>query len=391
MKPDIKAIRAACPGVDERLLSEHLSRLNERYFNSFSEKDICRHLIGLSKLSSQNPVEVLIDAKRDGTLECTVLAFDYPSEFSLITGILAGMGFSIVSGDVFTYERAVDKRSRSTYRKRLTGRHIEVDPIKRRRIIDYFSGVVETPLSFKTWADELRKNMILIISLLEKGDEESVNRAKHRVNEMVVKRLAQMHKGSLPVLYPVQIDIDNVSGSYTRLKVISEDTPGFLYALSNALSLHDILIEHVRIRTIYGRIEDQIDLVDFKGRIIKDSDTLNQVKLSVLLTKQFTYFLGKASDPYAALSRFENLVKELLQKPKQGQWIDFLANPHTLQDLARLLGASDFLWEDFIRLQYESLLPMFQPYVEERQFSEPIATLPERLNEAMKGADTLEE
>ena len=27
-------------------------------------------------------------------------------------------------------------------------------------------------------------------------------------------------------------------------------------------------------------------------------------------------------------------------------------------DLARLLGASDFLWEDFIRLQYESLLPM---------------------------------
>ena len=63
-----------------------------------------RHVAALGRLSPLHPVEILLDPRRDETLDCTVLAFDYPSEFSLITGILAGMGFSIVSGEVFTDE-----------------------------------------------------------------------------------------------------------------------------------------------------------------------------------------------------------------------------------------------------------------------------------------------
>ena len=74
----------------------------------------------------------------------------------------------------------------------------------------------------------------------------------------------------------------------------------------------------------------------------------------MLLTKQFTYFLGGAPDPYAALRRFEHLV-ESVHCRSEGRWLELLSNPRVLQDLARLLGASDFLWEDFIRLQYEAL------------------------------------
>jgi glutamate-ammonia-ligase adenylyltransferase len=112
-----------------------------------------------------------------------------------------------------------------------------------------------------------------------------------------------------------------------------------------------------KIRTIRGRIEDTVDLVDHRGEKIEDPELLNQLKLSVLLTKQFTYFLGEAPDPFSALSRFEQLAGEILSKPEQGHWLELLANPRALQDLARLLGASDFLWEDFIRLQYETLIP----------------------------------
>ncbi|MFH1351776.1 MAG: glutamate-ammonia-ligase adenylyltransferase [Pseudomonadota bacterium] len=391
MKPDIEAIRDACAGVDKRLLEQHFSRLSDRYFNSFSEKDICRHLTGLSKLSAGHPEEVILEAKRDGSVECTVLAFDYPSEFSLITGILAGMGFSIISGDVFTYERVEEEKYSSGYLKRQGGLTLAHDLIGRRRIIDHFSGVTETPLPFKTWAAEVRKNMGVIMGLLEMGGQESIAEAERRVNEMVVKRLAQIHTIPPPVLYPVQIEIDNESRLYTRLNVVSEDTPCFLYALSNALSLQNILIEHVRIRTIHGRIEDQIDLVDFQGRSIEDPDTLYQVKLSVLLTKQFTYFLGKAPDPYTALARFGTLVKDILQRHRKGQWIDLLTNPRTLQDLARLLGASDFLWEDFIRLQYETLLPMFRQQMEGRLLSRPFETMAQRLNKAMRDTETFDE
>ena len=200
-----------------------------------------------------------------------------------------------------------------------------------------------------------------------------------------------MQFASGPALYPVQMEIDNETSAWTRLKIISEDTPFFLYALSNALSLHNALIEHVRIRTIRGRVEDQIDLVDLEGRPITDPEILNRVKLSVLLTKQFTYFLGSAPAPYDALSRFEHLVEDILCLPGQGKWMDLMTDPRTLQDLARLLGASDFLWEDFIRGQYETLLPMLGPEVVKGNLGQRMENLRDRMAEALEGASSTEE
>jgi len=370
--------------AEEKLRADHITRLGERYSRIFSEKDVDRHLAALGCLSPPHPVEILLDPRRDGTLDCTVLAFDYPSEFSLITGILAGMGFSTVSGEVFTDEgipQTVAKRKRRD----------KEDLGKRRRIIDHFSGVVDTPLPFETWSEELRSRMEAAIRLLEKGDEPSITEAKQQVNELVVRRLAPLQQGSYPVPFPVEIQIDEHAGAFTRLRVISEDTPAFLYALSNALSLHEVSIEHVRIRTIHGRVEDEIDLVDLRGRKIDNPELLNRVKFSILLTKQFTYFLGAAPDPFTALSRFEQIVRDVVQKKKEKEWLDLLTQPHLLKDLARLLGASDFLWEDFIRLQYETLLPMLSPYVRTRALEETTDTLPERMRNALKDAQTLEE
>jgi glutamate-ammonia-ligase adenylyltransferase len=391
MKPSFEEYRRACPEAEEALLSEHISRLSDHYFSAFSKKDLYRHLAGLARLSPQNPVEVLVDARRDGSVDCTVLAFDHPSEFSIITGTLAGMGFEIISGDVFTYQRTTESPRKVSARRRRPRQRIPQDPVKRRRIIDYFCGLRETSQPFRAWAAALQANMTEIITLLERADLESMDRAKQRVNEMVVKRLAQLQKASAPVLYPVQIDIDRQAPTATRLRIVSQDTPAFLYALSNALSLQEVSIEHVRIRTIRRRIEDQIDLVDSRGHPIEDSRLLDQIKFSVLLTKQFTYFLGRTPDPFTALSRFEHLVKDILRMPSRGEWIDLLANPHTLRDLARLLGTSDFLWEDFIRLQYETLLPMLAPQVEGHRLSEPIETLPDRLTRALKDAASYEE
>jgi len=391
MKPSIEAFKAACPEVDERLLHEHLSRLSERYFRSFDERELCRHLKGLSRISHQHPVEVLLDAKRDGSVDCTILAFDYPYLFSLITGVLAGIGFSIISGDVFTYRPFIEKALPHRHQRGAFHRLKRRDPIKRRRIIDHFSGVVKTSLPLKTWAEELRNRMEEIITLLERGDSESVTEAKHRVNEMVVKQLAHLKIDLHSFLYPVDIEVDNKSGHFTRLKVVSEDTPAFLYSLANALSFHDISIEHVRIRTIGTRILDEIDIVDGRGNKIEDPDILNRVKLSVLLTKQFTYFLGKAPNPYTALWRFEHLIRDVMRLSEREKWLELFSNPRALQDLAQLLGTSDFLWEDFIRVQYKTLLPILKPLLERRRLSEPVSSLSQRLRNVIKGATTIDE
>ena len=389
MKPTYDEYKKACPGVDERLLSEHVARLGERYFKGFSRKTLYDHLKGLSGLSLKHPLELRVEGKRDGSVDCTILAFDYPYEFSMITGVLAGMGFNILSGDVFTYERVEERPSKEAYRKRIEGRFHGPELFKRRRIIDHFSGILETPLSLKAWIQEATERMTAIASLLEADDPEALKEAKGRVSEWVVERLARFHRDGRPTLSPVQIEIDDKDGARNRLKVVSEDTPAFLYALSNALSLQDIFVEQVRIRTIHGRIEDRIDFVDAKGRAIEDPGTINRVKLSLLLTKQFTYFLGNAPDPLAALSRFEQMLKDILRLPDQGEWLSLLTDPDTMKDLARLLGASDFLWEDFIRLQYETLLPMLAPHVRGRLFSEPLETLEQRLDQALEGAASL--
>ena len=99
MKPDQEEFRTALPEVDERFLSEHLSRLSDRYFKSFTKSDIQQHVTKLYGLSPRKPVEFLAKERRDGSTDCTVLAFDYPHEFSMITGILAGMGFNVSSGE----------------------------------------------------------------------------------------------------------------------------------------------------------------------------------------------------------------------------------------------------------------------------------------------------
>jgi glutamate-ammonia-ligase adenylyltransferase len=400
MKPTLRELKTACPDVSETIISEHLKRLGDRYFDSFSKRDLCRHLTGLSHLTTQRPVEVLTEVRRDGSLDCTVLAFDYASEFSIITGLLAGMGFSIISGDVFTYDPVAEKPSnRSTQRlstgaghpkRRARGRAPE-DLLNRRRIVDHFTGIVDASLPLQTWVTQLKENMVSIIGLLEKGEPQSTEEAKRRVNQMVVKRLTHLSVGSPSVLYPVRMEVESEEGAHTRLRVVSQDTPAFLYALSNALSLQNITIEHVIIRTIHGRIEDEIELAGTGGKRLADPDILNRIKLSVLLSKQFTYFLDKAPDPFTALSRFEHLVSDILQLPDRGQWLGLLTNPRTLQDLARVLGASDFLWEDFIRLQYETLLPMFQPHTERTLFSKPLETVSERLGEIMGEAGSLEE
>ncbi|MBW2107480.1 MAG: glutamate-ammonia-ligase adenylyltransferase, partial [Deltaproteobacteria bacterium] len=390
MKPSLETLKAACPDVPEDFLRDYLSRLDERYFRSVEKPDMAAHVRGLARLSEQKPVEILLTSKRDGTVSCTVLAFDCAYLFAQITGVLAGLGFDIASGDVFTYRRAPEKASQHHLKRRSLRLSPSQGDTTRRLIIDQFSGRITSSLRFDAWAATLRENMEAVIGLLHTGRDEAVSRAKHRVIEMVVSQLAQLDFRPEAFLAPVDISVDN-TGPFTRLKITSADSPAFLYVLSNALSLQGISIEHVRIRTIGKQVRDDIDLVDAAGEKIEDPDVLNRVRLAVLLTKQFTYFLKNAPAPYYALSRFEHLVGEVLRLPQKGRWLDLLSNPHALDDLAQVLGASDYLWEDFIRSQYETFLPMLRPVVTGRRFSEPAETLPQRLSRELEGADTLDE
>jgi [glutamine synthetase] adenylyltransferase / [glutamine synthetase]-adenylyl-L-tyrosine phosphorylase len=382
-KPFAETIYSLCPGVPEDLVHDHCEHLDSRYFSCFPLETIAYHVKKLALLSPENPVEAIFEMEETGNLHCTILATDYPYVFSFITGVLSSMGFSIHSGNIFTYSPGKsDSGTREKKMSFFSGR---------RKIIDHFYGKKNSHLSDREWQAETVKRIREVFRSLENVSREGGSKAKQRVNEMVSEKLSASRIDSSSMLFPLTISIHNNNPGCTLMQIISQDTPFFLYALSNALSGQKILIERVSIRTIENRIEDEFCIVNGKGKKITDPHLLNQVKLAVLLTKQFTYFLTSAPDPFSALSRFEALVKDILQLPKQGKWFDLLSDPKIMQDLARLLGASDFLWEDFIRIHYENLLPIFASHVEKHKFSQPLETLETRLRDALAGTDSYEE
>ena len=390
MKPAFESLRARAPDVSVALLREHVERLDERYFESFSEADVVAHVRGLSRLTRRRPVEFLAEPTHDGGLDLTVLAFDYPAAFSLITGILASSDFEVLSGDIFTYAPSRQPDHHPRVWRRLALRRRVAEP-RRRRIVDRFAGRLAADVPVEEWIEATREKLAALFLLLEAKSEDAFTRARQRVNEMVAEALGRRRVDPDSALYPVHIEVDNDSPHATRMCVVSVDTPFFLYTLSAALALRDVSIDQVRIRTIGSRIEDEFFFVNASGGKVLQQDRLDQIQLSVLLTKQFTYFLGRAPDPYAALCRFEQLVKQIQETPGKGSWAELLADRRVMQELARLLGASDFLWEDFIRLHYETLLPMLRPHIEGRRFSEPIETLDARLRAALEDARTLDE
>jgi [glutamine synthetase] adenylyltransferase / [glutamine synthetase]-adenylyl-L-tyrosine phosphorylase len=367
----------ALPYADPLVVAEHLGRLDARYFERFALPEVIEHCAGLASLSTGSTAAVSVKASAGGELSCTVLAFDHPGAFSLIVGVLASSGFDIRSGDIFTWSAPLSGTPRTR-------------EMRRKRIVDHFTGTVSPAAWSDDWEPTLSARLQEVFAGLEKGGDAAAASRK-TVNEMAARTLGQISLARETPLFPVKIEVGDSPVGRTRMRVISQDTPFFLFSFATALTLQEVSIEHVTIRTVKGRIEDEFEFVDAAGRAITDSARIDRIKLSVLLTKQFTVFLESAPDPLAALQRFEALVTDLIALPQQGRWLELLSDQGVLRDLAQLLGASTFLWEDFVRLQYEELLPMLAPHVSSRGFCEPLELLPDRLELALAGAATEEE
>ncbi|MGH2619361.1 MAG: glutamine synthetase adenylyltransferase, partial [Anaerolineales bacterium] len=87
-----------------------------------------------------------------------------------------------------------------------------------------------------------------------------------------------------------------------------------------------------------------------------------ELRLTAALIKQFTHFLTWAPDPGKAMDYFDRFLDRILEESRDGQALEFLKQKQTLTLLARLLGTSDFLWEDFLRRQHANLLPVLEDY-----------------------------
>ena len=326
------------PSTDD--ISRHVESLGKSYAEAFSHEQIERHTILVQQLTADHLVEVDAEPLDDGKWRVTIVAYDYPGELSLICGLLFAYGLSILDGNVFTYEPT------SPYD---VGGHP--------KIVDTFTvqpvhGEI-TPETWRRYADDLAD----LLALMQAGQ-------RREARGELAKRVAV----SLPVsedaataLYPVEIKIDNeTSDRYTVLHIDALDTIGFLYEFTNALAYSRVYIARVMVGSMGNRVHDTLYVTDADGRKITDPDKLRELRAATVLIKHFTHLLPHSPDPESALLHFRGFIGQLFERPN---WPDELASierPEVIEALAHLLGVGEFLWDDFLRMQYANLFPVVQ-------------------------------
>jgi glutamate-ammonia-ligase adenylyltransferase len=352
-------------------LLQHIARMDASYSATFSQAEIQQHALLASKIDDQTVAIVDAAPSEDGRWRVTVVGYDYLGELSLICGLMFVYGLDIIESQAFTYE-PVDSNEPIS-RTSVTGENSESTPPQailrtkkkdsvaqiqnaHRKIVDVFTvrSVRTEPPTQGMWArytDDLR-------ALLEKMQAGQRREARGELAKRVGKTFLGM-AGDIGPLYPIDIEIDNNSSElYTILKIGTPDTIGFLYEFSNALALNQIHIARMFVQSIGNRVSDSIYVTDDEGHKIISPEKQHELRAATVLIKHFTHLLAHSPNPETALLHFSEFLGQLFKRPDWPDELAKLEQPEVLDGLAKLLGVSNFLWDDFLRMQYSNLFPV---------------------------------
>lgn len=335
-----------CPDVNPQVGEEFFTQLDADYFTLFTPDQIATHLTLLATVTQEHPVQVRIVTQSPNRAEILLAAYDLFGEFSLITGLMAAFGLDIRDGQVFSYHRG-------------SGHTTPWGHTDGGLIIDVFTTEFTPDHAFDQAAQaNFITQLTALIQLLRQGH---LQQARDTLNYRLIDAVRTSSRTLSPSLLPVDISIDNESSAdWTVVHITAEDTPGFLYSLSNALAMRNIYIHRVSIRSHAGQVQDRLDLGWRRGGKILSPEGQRELRLIVSLIKQFTHFLTSAPDPVKALRHFDHLMDRLAHDGSVNDTFPWLWEADHLKALATVLGSSDFLWEDFLRLQYATLLPVLK-------------------------------
>jgi len=338
--------------------------MGEEYLGAFSPEEIATHIQMASSLNDELRVQVRFVAAGEGEFDITIVGSDYLSQFSIFCGLLSAFALDIRTGDIYSFS----KRSLTS------------------KVVDVFRVALKPGETFdESKQREFEKELQILSKLLAEG---SADEARERLNRFLTERIERMNEPLTGLLSPVSLTFNNtLSSEWTVMEVHSEDTFAFLYALSNALSLRGIYISRVKIRSSAIETRDQFFIVNRSGQKIKEGAEQERLRLAVGMLKQFTHFLPDAPDPAKAMRHFDQFLDKIVEFGEDNfpdQTISHLASGDGMRTLAHLLGSSDYLWNDFLRIHFTELLPL----LEDRGGREvqDKATLQQRLRSSLAGA-----
>ena len=357
------SLKQRCADIADVVFEDFTTRMEEEYFQHFTLDEIASHLYLAVRLDSEHPCQVAIHPRPRGRFDIVIVAYDYFSEFATISGLLSAFGLDIRTGNIYTSGETAVRPSPP----RLSSDQF---PFRRRRplglsqkkiIIDHFDVHPLTPQTFTSiqqaaFIEQLTRMVILL-------DNNRIQDVRNHVNRLLVERLGRSSSAHSHTLAPITITFDNAaSATDTVIDIRSADTPAFLYAFANALAMRGIYVQKASFANVGQQVHDRFFVRARHGEKIESPEDQEELRLTATLIKQFTHVLPSAPDPSKALRAFDQFLDHLLQDAQRGKALSFLRKKDMLSLLAKLLGASDFLWEDFLRTQYDNLLPMLSDY-----------------------------
>lgn len=381
-----------CQTVDGDILQDFITRMDPDYFKAFTPEILAAHIKQAATLTPEHLCELsVIDGPGD-RCTITIVAYDYFSEFATICGLLSAFGLDIEEGQIYTFAdspalTAARPSSSSGPRVRPKGR----PGLRRKKIVDVFRVRPVRGASFGP--EERRRLMTELTEMIALLDADRFDEARQAVNRQLVEYLGQRRSSFSGLLHTVQITFDNSqSPTDTMMDIQSDDTPAFLYAFANALAMRNIYIAKAQFSIEGGKLRDRFYVRNRHGQKLTDPVDQQHLRLTAVLIKQFTHALTWAPDPAKALEAFDQFLDLTVEDTKgkaQQQALAFLSDKRTFPILARLLGTSDFLWEDFLRRQHGNLLPLLQDY-RDAPLIKPQAALRKELDRVMAKAKTEE-
>ena len=334
------------------------------YLEVFGAEQRARHETLLGELDRFGMAMVEPVWLEDGRAELTVVAFDSQGLLAAISGLLVVHGVEILNGHAFTLEV----------------------PGGPSRCVDTFEVRLPEGCNWDVLWSRYHGDLIEFVEASAAGKREE---ALSVLTEQVARSVSRVTDVSGSLL-PVEIDIDNeASDEVTVLTIRADDTIAFLYGCAHALSLAGILVRRVVIETQGTRVRDRLDVVDSDGGKLTDPKQMQELKTVVVLTKQFTHLLPKSPNPLSALRQFRELLSSLMEQDDWSASVATLEKPEVLSTLARVLGVSEFLWEDFLRLQHETLFPLLDDVATPRK-TPSLSELSASLSDQISGCDSRE-
>jgi glutamate-ammonia-ligase adenylyltransferase len=364
----------------ESWVRHHLDSFSPAYFAAFTPEEIAQHLELLRALDAEQlvialawPAAVAGGAGAAAAEPVTdqwwveVVGYDVFQFLSTVCCLLAVSGLEIVEAHIFTSQPPPRAPSSLPVRRpafrpghafrfpRSQGKEKGNEPDRRRKVVDRFLVRAAFPVAPAPDWNAFQAELQSLVRLLYEGQHEEVF---HRLIGRLARELRRQ-RGEEPGLEPLDLAIDvEADPAATVVHIDARDSFGFLSLTANALALCGIMITQADIRTVDGRVNDTLWVTSRGGQKITSEEELRELRLSLILIEHFSSRLHRATDPKAALLHFSRFANETMARSDWAEEFQALDRPEVLDAMVRVLGESDFLWEDYLHARPGDLLPM---------------------------------